>query len=65
MRIDLADDFIRAVRARAGEDGVSPSDVIAAALEVYLRDELARVRSKIKQADSSAGTARGRKGKEE
>lgn len=57
MRLDLAPDIIRAVRARAGEDGVGTNEVIAAALELYLSEELARIRSKMK-------SEKGRKAKE-
>lgn len=51
-RIDIPDDLIRAVRARAGFDGVEINVVIARALEAYLQDELAMLRKK--QADAEA-----------
>lgn len=49
LRIDVSEELIRAVRARAGFDGVETNAVVAAALEVYLQEELDTLRSKQQQ----------------
>lgn len=52
MRLDLPEDMIRAVKARAAFDGTDFTGVVTSALESYLSDELTRVREKLKSPSS-------------
>jgi len=60
MVFEAPEDIKRAIRSRAGSDGVSPAAVINAALELYLVDELKVVRAKIAASGSNA-SAKGKK----
>jgi hypothetical protein len=44
MKLDLPEVYTRAIRVRAGLDGVNPRDVVTAALDEYLADEIAQVK---------------------
>ena len=65
MRFDLPEVYTRAIRVRAGLDGVNPRDVVTAALDVYLADELALVKKRLAGDAEIGGTGRqkGRKPK--
>ena len=45
----------RAIRVRAGLDGVSPADVINEALRAYLAQEIADVRSRLEASAPEGG----------
>lgn len=46
LRIEVPPDVIRAVRGRAGEEGVRVHDVVTAALAAYCHEHLVRVRKR-------------------
>jgi len=47
VRLDLPEDFRRALRSRAEEEGVSPNEIIMGVLEPHLKVELIRVRKRM------------------
>lgn len=55
MKLDLPEAYTRAIRVRAGLDGVNPRDVVMAALDVHLADELAQVKKRL--GDDGPGPA--------
>ena len=57
MKLDLGEAQIRAVRMRAGLDGVDPRDVVIAALELYMPDEITAARAKLTKAGPAAEPA--------
>jgi hypothetical protein len=63
LKLDLAPEIIRAVRARAGFDGKSPAGVVSAALELYLRDEISLAKDRLTQheTEGSGSMAKERK----
>jgi len=58
LRIEVPPDVIRAVRGRAGEEGVRVHDVVTAALAAYCREHLARVRKRSADGRDPAGPRR-------
>lgn len=60
LRLDLPEDVIRAIKARAGLDGTDFTAVVVAALEAYLPQELTLARDKMR----SEPATRRRKGQE-
>lgn len=46
---DCPEEIKRAIRSRAGIDGVSPADVIIAASQVYLSEEIEMARKRIQE----------------
>ena len=64
MRLDLPETYVRAIRVRAGLDGVDPRDVVTAALDGYLAADLELVRRRLAEADGSTpASPRGRRRK--
>jgi hypothetical protein len=47
MKLDLPEVYTRAIRVRAGLDGVNPRDVVTAALDEYLAGEIALVKKRL------------------
>lgn len=47
LRFETSEAIMRAVRARAGMDGIEPNDVINAALEAYLGKEIREAEERI------------------
>jgi hypothetical protein len=68
MVFETTDQVKRAIRMRAGMDGVKPADVVNAALEACLDEELALVRERLKASGDPGGgaprPARGRRGEQ-
>jgi hypothetical protein len=56
MVFETSDVLKRAIRMRAGMDGLRPADVINAALEAYLKEEIVLVRER--HGDSPTGTGK-------
>lgn len=54
MRFETEEAIIRAVRARAGMEGVDTNDVINQALEAYLPKEIAEARERVAKAERAA-----------
>ena len=68
MVFDTSEVVKRAIRMRAGMDGVKPADIINAALAAYLDKEIVLVKERLKEAGQLPGeeTAKpGRKKKDE
>ncbi len=65
IKFDLPEAYARAVRARAAYDGVYPRDVVIAALDAYLGEEIALAKRRLAQAESSTSEpTKGRKKRE-
>jgi hypothetical protein len=58
MKFETNESIARAVRIRAGLDGVTQGEVINAALKVYLAKEIAQAQERI-QAETVGGKAEG------
>lgn len=63
MKLELPEDVIRAIRARAGFDNINPADVVTAACELYLREELAMVRARMTAGTGERPKAKPRRGR--
>lgn len=55
IKLDLGEAHVRALRMRAGLDGVDPRDVVIAALNAYMPREIEQARAKL--AETSTGEA--------
>ncbi len=51
IKFDLPEEYIRAVRARAGIDNVNPRDVVVLALDQFLAKEVAEARQAAEAAN--------------
>jgi hypothetical protein len=63
MVFDTSEVVKRAIRIRAGMDGVKPADVINAALAAYLDKEIALVKERLKEAGQLPGEEAARPGR--
>ncbi len=63
IKFDLPLAYTRAIRARAGIEGVFPRDVVMAALDAYLPKEIAEAKERMAQAGPgpAKSTPRGKK----
>lgn len=61
MAFDLPEQYMRAIRARAGFDGVNPSEVVMAAIDRYLPEELAAAAARMAQSGPDRPRGKGRK----
>lgn len=55
IKFDLPEEYVRAVRVRAGFDNVNPRDIVMLALDKLLAKELAEVRQHIGATEKQAG----------
>lgn len=53
IKFDLPEEYVRAVRARAGIDNVNPRDVVVLALDQFLAKEVAEARQRMASAEKS------------
>jgi hypothetical protein len=61
MVFEATEEMKRAIRMRAAMDGGKPTDVINAALEKYLEDEIALVRKRLAEGGQEAEQPKTRK----
>lgn len=53
IKFDFPEVYVRAIRVRAGFDGVHQRDVVLAALDQYLAKELEETRARLALADTN------------
>lgn len=61
MVFECPEEIKRAIRARAGMDGLSPAEVILAAIRAYLPDEIDLANKRIQNEPAPAGQPSKRK----
>ena len=64
IKFDLPEEYVRAVRARAGFENVNPRDIVMLALNGILGKELAEVRQRMgATAEQAVGGTKSRRSK--
>lgn len=61
MVFECQEDVKRAIRVRAALEGISPADVINAALQAYLGNEIAQANKMMQQAEPAPKPTKKRK----
>ena len=61
IKFDLPEEYVRAVRVRAGFDNVNPRDIVMLALDKFLAKELGEVRQHLNATEKQSGD--GKKGR--
>jgi hypothetical protein len=57
IKLDLGEAYTRALRMRAGLDGVDPRDVVIAALDAYMPDEIKQTRARLAETSTVKTTS--------
>jgi hypothetical protein len=62
MVFECPEEVKRAIRARAGIDGVSPADVVVAALRAYLGEEIEKAVRRMQEEGETSKPPKKRRG---